>query len=429
MQRSGEINGFYIWRGDNLFQRIHIVRVNEEVDHVISRTQQLGRFGLAVLLVVTLAFGIALGALFSAAPLRAQGQGEAVLDAESALLQQIYRDVNPSVVSIRVRVPADAAFGDLRPFINPNEPSPEPRYSVGQGSGFVYDGQGHIVTNAHVIEQADQVIVTFADGTTLPATIVGVATDADIAVIRIDSARVSVPALPLADSDAVLVGERAVAIGNPFGLANTMTNGIVSALGRSLRAGQFNIPFIIQTDASVNPGNSGGPLLNSAGEVIGVNTAIRTGTAGVDQNAGIAFAVPSNIVRLMADQLIANGVVEHAYLGITGGSLSNEINELLGLPLDQKGVLVNSVPAGGPADRAGVRGSTREETLGDEPIAVGGDIITAVDDLEVRIFDDLLGYLFTKKKPGETITLTILRDGQTITLEVTLDRRPTQVTP
>ncbi|MFQ3535551.1 MAG: trypsin-like peptidase domain-containing protein [Aggregatilineales bacterium] len=382
----------------------------------------LSRAAFSALIVTAIIFGMLLGGLLSAPPARVQGQD--FIDDETMLLQRIYAQVNPSVVALEVRVPSNTSLRSLMPFIDPSLPT-EPRFRIAQGSGFLYDRNGHIVTNNHVIEFADRVTVIFADGLRLPATIVGTAPDADIAVVRVDPAQIrDLQPLPLADSDQVRVGERAIAIGNPFGLNNTMTHGIVSAVGRSLRQQQFSIPQIIQTDAAINPGNSGGPLFNNRGEVIGVNTAIRS---NVEQSAGIGFAVPSNIVRLMADQLIANGRVEHSYLGITGTTLTSNIAEALGLDMRTTGVLVSSVVTGGPAAAAGIRGATRELSVDGEPVPVGGDIITEIDGMKIKVFEDLLGYLFTRTRPGDEVTLTILRDGKTIQVTVRLAPRPTQV--
>jgi S1-C subfamily serine protease len=380
---------------------------------------RLSRAGFSALILIAMLFGAALGSLVSVAPARVQGQDFA--DEETLLLQRIYEQVNPSVVALEVRVPANAQLRSLMPFIDPSLPT-EPRYRIAQGSGFLYDRDGHIVTNHHVIEAADRVTVIFADGLRLPAQIVGTAPDADIAVVRVDARQIgNLQPLLLADSDKVRVGERAIAIGNPFGLNNTMTLGIVSAIGRSLRQQQFSIPQIIQTDAAINPGNSGGPLFNYRGEVIGVNTAIRS---NVEQSAGIGFAVPSNIVRLMADQLIAAGRVEHSYLGITGTTLTSNIAEALGLDMRTTGVLVSSVVTGGPAAAAGLRGATRELSVDGEPVPVGGDIITEIDGMKIRVFEDLLGYLFTRTKPGDEVTLTILRNGERMQVKVILAPRP-----
>lgn len=380
---------------------------------------RLNRAMFTALVVSALLLGMVLGNFIAIVPNRVQGQD--FVDDETLLLQRIYEQVNPSVVALEVRVPADTSLRSIMPFIDPSLPT-EPRFRIAQGSGFLYDRNGHIVTNNHVVEMADRVTVIFADGLRLPARIVGTAPDADIAVVKVDPAQIAdLQPLQLADSDQVRVGERAIAIGNPFGLNNTMTLGIVSAVGRSLRQQQFSIPQIIQTDAAINPGNSGGPLFNYRGEVIGVNTAIRS---NVEQSAGVGFAVPSNIVRLMADQLIATGKVEHSYLGITGTTLTSDIAEALGLDMRTTGVLVSSVVTGGPAAAAGLRGATRELSVDGEPVPVGGDIITEIDGMQIKVFEDLLGYLFTRTKPGDEVTLTILRNGERMQVTVVLAPRP-----
>lgn len=383
--------------------------------------QRKSRLAQTLLLAVVLMIGTFLGSAITASTLHVQGQGQetVVIDETEEMLQRIYRDVNPSVVSIVVRIPASAALDDrLFPF---EDPEPQQGTRVAQGSGFVYDDAGHVVTNAHVVENAQRITVTFAGGLTLPATIVGTAPDSDLAVLKYDQTKVDVRALALADSDEVVVGSRAIAIGNPFGLPGSMTQGIVSGVNRLLPQDRFSIPEILQTDAAINPGNSGGPLLNNKGEVIGVNTAIRS---RVGQSSGIGFAIPSNTVKLIADQLIANKRVEHSYLGITGASLTTDINELLGLENGFKGVLVNSVEAGGPAARAGLRPSTEERTLNGETYAVGGDIIVAIDDQPVNNFEDLLSYLFNNTQPGQTVRLTVYRGGERVNLDVTLSPRP-----
>jgi 2-alkenal reductase len=381
---------------------------------------RLPRFVLAAVVAVALCTGVLLGSAFNVTTLQAQGP-TAVIDDQTSILENVYNLANPSVVSIVVRVPANAVVNDLLPFVEPPNSQQAPDFQYGQGSGFVYDAQGHIVTNAHVVEAASQIDVSFSNGLTLEAEVVGVASDSDLAVLKVDPALLPAGPLVMADSDLVQVGQRAIAIGNPFGLSSTMTEGIISAIERSLPQDTFRIPKILQTDAAINPGNSGGPLLNVDGQVIGVNTAIRS---GVQQSSGVGFAIPSNIVRLIADDLIADGTVTHSYLGITGQTLSTRVNRALELPLDFRGVLVADVPAGGPAARAGLRGSTQEQTIDGEVYVLGGDIITAVGSQPVRVFEDLLGYLFTQTHPGDTVTLTLLRDGQEMTVDVTLSERP-----
>jgi serine protease Do len=385
---------------------------------------RISRLGLTVLVVVILCMGMVLGSVVTLVPLRVQGQGAGVVDDEAALLEHVYAQASPSVVSIVVRVPADSTLNELLPYIDPGDSgtaTPEPSYRYAQASGFVYDDKGHIVTNAHVVDQADRISITFSDGLTFPATVVGIAPDADLAVVKVSDSRATMIPLPLADSDQVKVGSRAIAIGNPFGLNGSMTQGIISAIKRTLPQSQFRIPDILQTDAAINPGNSGGPLLNSDGALIGINTAIRS---RVMQSAGVGFAIPSNIVKLMADQLIANGKVEHSYLGVTGSTLTADVDELLGLDITFRGILVSTVPADGPASKAGVRGSTKDAELDGDPFPIGGDIIIAIDDQPLKYFEDMLGYLFTKTKPGQVVKLTVYRDGKNIDLQVTLTARP-----
>ncbi|MBP8000123.1 MAG: trypsin-like peptidase domain-containing protein [Chloroflexi bacterium] len=325
---------------------------------------------------------------------------------EEAALINLYELNNPSVVHILVMSNAGS----------------------GQGSGFVYDTQGHIVTNNHVVEGAQQIVVTFADDTQAAATVVGTDVQSDLAVIQVDVPADALNPVDLGDSEALRVGQTVIAIGNPFGLEGTMTTGIVSALGRQLPAGsetpngsQYVIPDIVQTDAAINPGNSGGPLFNLQGEVIGVNTAIES---AVRSSSGVGYAVPSNIVANVVPQLISSGRVQHPYLGISGMTLSSQVAEALGLSSNQRGVLISQVVNGGPAAQAGLRGATRQADLNGLTIPLGGDIITSVDGITVEQFDDLLGYIVQHTQVGQTITLGVLRDGQAQTVQLTLAARP-----
>ncbi|MGB9898244.1 S1C family serine protease, partial [Thermanaerothrix sp.] len=300
------------------------------------------------------------------------------------------------------------------------------------GSGFVYDREGHIVTNYHVVEGASGLEVFFPSGLKVRAKVIGQDLDSDLAVIKVDVPADALVPLPLGDSDQVRVGQTAIAIGNPFGLTGTMTVGIVSAKGRtleSLRQAEsgtfFSAGDVIQTDASINPGNSGGPLLNLAGEVIGVNRAIRTtGTTitGEPVNSGIGFAVSSNIVRRVVPVLITQGRYDYPYLGISSREmLTLEQIEALGLPR-QTGAYIVSVTPGSPADRAGLRGGSQPTRFAGLP--AGGDLIIAIDGQPVQTFSDMLSYLMKNKSPGDTVVLTIIRDRQEKEVSVTLGKRP-----
>ncbi len=335
-----------------------------------------------------------------------------VADEVDTLLENIYNRTDPGVVNIDVSAGA-----------TPTE--------LGSGSGFVIDTQGHIVTNNHVIADADEIDVTFWDGSVATAKVVGADPYGDLAVIKVEVDPSKLNPLTLGDSDAVKVGQRVIAIGNPFGLVGTMTVGIISGKGRTLpsdtsngTASSFTNPDIIQTDAAINPGNSGGPLLNSQGEVIGVNAAIRTdGTNRA--NSGVGFAIPSNTVKRVVQQLLKNGRASYPYMGV---SVDNhltiaELAQALQLPV-QKGVLISSLVDGGPAARAGLRGGDQQVTVRGFPVRAGGDIIVAIDGDPINSFDEMIAYLTAKKQVGQTIAVTIIRDGQTLQVPLTLDERP-----
>jgi S1-C subfamily serine protease len=283
------------------------------------------------------------------------------------------------------------------------------------------------VTNNHVVDGADKIEVTFYDGTTVPAERVGVDPDSDLAVVKVDVSADQLHPIEVADSTEVKVGQLAIAIGNPFALEGTMTVGIVSALGRELPAGDtstsglsYTIPDIIQTDAPINPGNSGGVLVNDEGRLIGVTAAIES---PVQANAGIGFAIPSAIVQRVVPSLITTGHYDHPMLGLSGTSLTPELAQAMGLDASQRGALVADVTAGGPADKAGVHGSDREAEIDGEQVRVGGDVIVAIDDQPVKEFDELVAYLARHTEVGQTVTLTVLREGQEQELEATLVAR------
>jgi len=301
------------------------------------------------------------------------------------------------------------------------------------GSGFVIDNEGHVVTNQHVVEGASDVEISFYSGFKAHGTVIGSDADADIAVIRVDNAPAEqIHPLALGDSHTLNVGEQVVAIGNPFGLNGTMTLGIVSGLGRtqfahaSPEGGFFSTADIIQTDAAINPGNSGGPLFNLNGEVIGVNQSIRTetfnGTTGNAVNSGVGFSISINLVKRIVPYLIRDGRYEYPYLGISSTSnLGLAEIEALGLNT-YTGAYVLSVTPGGPADQAGIRGGSQSTNV--EGLEAGGDIITAIDGTPVDTFDELLSYLTTNKSPGDTVVLTVVREGQPTDITVTLGKRP-----
>lgn len=287
-----------------------------------------------------------------------------------------------------------------------------------QGSGFIYSENGHIVTNHHVVEGADRIEVSFTDGTTKNARIVGTDPYTDLAVLKVNKRNLE--PLELGNSSNVRVGQRAVAIGNPFGLRGSMTSGIISQKGRTLRTqGGFSTPNVLQTDAAINPGNSGGPLMNIQGEVIGVNTAIESNT-GVF--SGIGFAVPSNTVKRVVPDLIKDGDYAHPWIGISGIDVNQDIAEEMGLE-NSTGFLVTEVVPGGPAEAAGIQGPTRNATIDGAQLAVGGDVIVGINDENIRGISDVLLYLARDAEVGEKVDLTVIRDGEKVKVPLTLHSR------
>jgi S1-C subfamily serine protease len=288
----------------------------------------------------------------------------------------------------------------------------------GTGSGFMLDGEGHIVTNNHVVEGAESIEVTLFDSTKVPAEVVGTDPANDLAVIRIDVPLEKLAPVELGSSADLRVGQRAIAIGNPFGLDWTLTTGVVSSLGRPLQVDEQRYLYnVVQTDAAINPGNSGGPLLDSYGRVIGVNTAIRSGAEN------IGFAVPVDTVKRVVPELIEYGRYKHPWLGVLSYSITPEFATELELPVDQ-GMLVARVVDGSPADEAGVRGSTEERVIGNARYYVGGDIILSIDDEVLTDSGDLTEYLETQTRVGDVVRLVIRRDGERKTIELTLAEQP-----
>ncbi len=361
------------------------------------------------------------------APALIPSMSPGALAAFQGALRGIYQNVLPSVVSIQVVQQAQGL--NAQPEIPGQSPNQQgPQFQRGQGSGFVWDTEGHIVTNNHVVSGATSVSVQFSDGTVASATVVGVDPDSDLAVIKADVAADMLVPVQMGSSSDLMVGDLAIAIGNPFGLEGTMTVGIVSALGRMVplesgatQSGSYSIPDGIQTDAAINPGNSGGVLVNIDSQVIGVTQSIIS-PAGA--SAGIGFAVPGDIVKQVVPVLIETGSYQHPWLGISGLSLSPEIAQAAGLPAGMRGVLVGEVVPGSPADAAGVQGSSREAQVYGQNLSVGGDVIIAVNGQPVNNFEDLLAYLSRNTKVGDQIQLTVLRDGKEMNLTVTLAARP-----
>ena len=380
--------------------------------------------------VAAAAQGLAPGTAQASAP--ASGD---LVDALQERLGLIYDQVNPSVVNIQVVLKSGSGISGFEGIPNMPEIPGSPDLPQGQipqpaalASGFVWDKEGHIVTNNHVVEDADTITVTFVDDTIVPAEVVGTDPDSDLAVIKVDLPAEQLQPVQVADSTGVKVGQLAVAIGNPFGLEGTMTVGFVSALGRSLpvsagslTGASFSIPDIIQTDAPINPGNSGGVLVNDEGQVIGVPTAIESETG---QNAGIGFAVPSTIIQKVVPALIQNGSVQHPWLGISGTTLTSELAQAMDLDAEQRGVLVGEVTSGSPADKAGLYGSDNQVDLNGQQVQVGGDVIVGINGQPVEEFDDLVIYLARSTDVGDRVTLTILRDGQEKAVDATLAARP-----
>jgi len=326
-----------------------------------------------------------------------------VVDGEK--LNALYEAANPGVVNIRVYRQQAGMTGQ------------------GAGSGFVIDDEGHIVTNAHVVDGAEAVTVIFFNGLEVRAEVVGTDLDSDLAVVGVDEVPEGVLALSLAEIESVGPGDRVVAIGNPFSLGGSMTLGIVSAVGRTIPTGEtpFSIPQAIQTDASINPGNSGGPLLNLDGRVVGVNAQIasQSGTS-----SGVGFAIPANVVRRVVPSLIETGSYAWPWLGVQGGAVNLLVQEANDLEA-QNGAYIAAVVQNGPADEAGLRGATGEAQILGQTVPVGGDVVIRADGEEIQDFADLLSVV-AFKRPGDTVSLTILRDGAEQEISVELAARPSE---
>ncbi|MCC6616063.1 MAG: trypsin-like peptidase domain-containing protein [Anaerolineae bacterium] len=352
----------------------------------------------------------AVGAANQTAPVAVQATGsdtplQTTTLETSGIYTQLYQNISPSVVAIRVTL----AGRDNRTI------------GAATGSGFVIDTDGHIVTNNHVVEQANFIEIEFYDGTLAEGDVVGVDPDSDLAVIDVNLPVEELHPISFGDSDALVVGEPVIALGSPFGQDWTLTTGIVSGLNRIIDGlNSYSIGGVIQTDAAINPGNSGGPLLNLDGQVIGVNSQIASSSGS---GSGVGFAVPSNLVQRVALDLIADGSVDYSYIGIAGTDINLSMIQALGLPDDTRGVAVSQVTAGSPAAAAGLHASEFARVSSGGPSNV--DIITAVDGSEIRGMDDLISYLARYTVPGQTVAVSVLRDGQeALTLNVTLSARP-----
>lgn len=340
--------------------------------------------------------------------------GNAGTFSQDSTLTDLFEKTQNSVVQITSKV----STTDNSVIING---VPLSSQSTRLGSGFIYDKEGRIITNNHVVEGSSTVNVTFIDGNTYTAKVVGTDPDNDVAVIQIIdnfSDETLVP-LNLGNSSELQVGQQVIAIGNPFGLSDSMTTGIISAIGRLLPNENvgYSIPDIIQVDAAINPGNSGGPLLNLQGEVIGMNTAISTNTGDF---SGVGFAIPSDAIERIVPVLIKNGTYQHPYLGIAGRTMDPDVALANGLPRNFKGVIVEKVVKGGPADMAGIVAAT----LDDNNIPHGGDIITAIDGHPMKTIDDIIAYLDDSKSVGDKVSITVDRQGKSLDLVATLEVRP-----
>ena len=343
-------------------------------------------------------------------------------DAEYKLLAAIYQRASPSVVNIESTFPSiGGSLGDVR-----------------RGSGFVYDRDGHIITNAHLVKGAESLTVTLQNAWVIDAELLGLDSFSDLAVLQITAPAERLIPLPVGDSSGVNVGQRAISIGSPFGLNNTLTMGIVSGLGRSLRSAElidgsmlpgFDNPSIIQIDATINPGTSGGPLLDSRGLVIGITTAIRSDNGAFQ---GVGFAVPADTLRRVVPDLIENGRVEYAWMGLSvmpedGGFGVAGLSEALELPVE-RGVLLKGVTLGSPANRAGLHGGQTVVEVRGKLVCAGGDVIVAINDFHIKNLDDLNSFLIQKTRPGDEIELLVIRDKQTFQAKLTLQTRPVAAT-
>ena len=339
--------------------------------------------------------------------------------AHDRIMTGIYETALPSVVGLRIVKSVTLGGGSGAPGMMPPRDFP----SRAAGSGFVWDDDGHILTNRHVVADAERILVTLSDGAQVDAEIVGADADSDLAIIRIADAAVRPPPIALGDSDDLKTGQLAIAIGDPFSRGFSMTSGIISAVGRTINPtdSNFSVPRVIQHDAATNPGNSGGPLLNRAGEVVGINTQIISQTGAF---SGVGLAVPVNLAKLVAPALIREGHYEYPYIGIRGTTVGPDIARAMGLPADTRGALVLAVGMDSAAERGGLRASSATTALDGVEVPTGGDIIIAINGAPVRGMDDVLAYVVENTRPGDRVEFTVLRDGAETSVSVTMSARP-----
>ncbi len=332
-----------------------------------------------------------------------------LLKAKESQLNTIYVTSLPSIVHIKVRQTIPGFFQNQE--------------RTGEGSGFIWDDKGHIVTNYHVVATASIVDVEFADGTQYPASVIGLDPNSDLAILKVDSNDKTLIPLNLGDSTNVKVGNHTIVIGSPFGQEFSMSSGIVSAIKRTVPSqnAMFSIPNVIQTDAAINPGNSGGPLMDIDGNVIGINSQIISRSGG---NQGIGFAIPINSVKKIIPTLIRGEKFEYPYIGITGMDLNTNLKNALKIDLNVNGVMVVDVVKGSPADLGGLLGYTGTVSDNNNSYPSGGDILTAINTMPIKSMGDLLTILFSDHSPGDSVTFTILRDSNQLDLDITLIARP-----
>ncbi len=338
------------------------------------------------------------------------------LNQQEQQLAGLYNRISPSVVSINVvaRQSVNSPFTPL--------PEDEEGFSYGSGSGFLIDQQGHIVTNTHVVDGATSIEVNFFDGTLARGEIIGLDPDSDLAVLKVDLPAEQLQPVGFANSDQLVIGQTTLAIGSPFGQRWTLTTGIISALDRRITGlTNYTIGSVIQTDAAINPGNSGGPLLDLQGRVIGVNSQIISRSRS---SSGIGFAIPSNLVQRVVNELLADGRVDYSYMGIGGEEVTLDLIETMNLPNNVRGVVVGRVEPNGPASQAGLRNPGQRVVVNGSNIPTSADIITAIDGETITDFSGLVSYLASNTRPGDTVSLTIMRGSEQVVLSLILSTRP-----